>query len=199
MHFAGGDIDALIVSEGIVLRTADPDATLFGVAQVRRMLAGGAISATHLVFAPTTPRPLLLALVRLNNHAARPVRVDYTELWDVKGAAPCAGAGAVSCETPEGARALADASLAVRAVPPEGKSGGLALDLRIALPPASRRELCFAYAAPPPDESPALLVRAWRGDVAAELSRTVAGFVETLGAEEDPVEAYRRWAATLRV
>ena len=198
MQFAGGCIDALALCEGDVLRTADPDSVSFGVAQVRRGIFSRKLSLLHLVFAPAAPRPLLLGVVCLNNRTAEPVGLDYTELWDVMGEDYQAGSGASSCRTPEGIRALADVSMAVRTVALESPGlQGLALHVRIVLPPNSFRHLFFAYAAPPPEEDPALLVRAWRGDVLQELERTVARFEEGLPANAEPVAAYRASVVTL--
>jgi hypothetical protein len=195
--FAGGCINALILFEGHVLRTAEPASTSFGVAQVRRFLSAETVGLVHVVFAPITPRPLLLGVVRLKNRGDEPVQVDYTELWDVQGTDHEAAAGACSCRSAEGTRALADVAIAVRARAPEAPShAGLALDLRILLPPRSHRQLYFAYAAPQPGEDAALLVRAWRGDVMAELRRTVASFVAPLQPGSDAISAYRRQVAT---
>ncbi len=146
----------------------------------------------HVVFAPAAPRPILLGLVRLENRGARPLRLQYSEVWGVEGSDYRTGPGACSCETSEGTRALADASSAVRARPPDSAPRrGLALDLPLVLPPDSRRPLCFAYAAPEPGEGPELLVRAWRGEAAGELERSVAGWLERLETESDPIAAYR--------
>lgn len=131
-----------------------------------------------MVFAPAAPRPLLLGLVRLANDAAEPVELSYTELWGVPGSRVRQEAGACICDTEAGERALADASLAVRGrVPDPLPRAGLALELRLPLPPRSVRELAFAYAAPPAGESPGLLVRAWRGDVRHELRRVARAWL----------------------
>ncbi len=175
-----------------MFRTADPDSTRFGVAQVRRLLVALPLRVAHVVFAPAAPRPLLLGLVRLENRGARPLSLHYSELWGVEGSDYRTAPGACSCETSGGTRALADAGSVVRGRPPaSAPRAGLALDLRLVLPPDSRRHLCFAYAAPEPGEGPELLVRAWRGDVAGELERSVASWLERLSTELDAVAAYR--------
>lgn len=94
------------------------------------------------------------------------------------------------CVTPDGERALADVSVAPRARAPEPPpERGLSLDARLVLPPRERRELCFAYVAATPEDSAAALVRAWRGDVSAELDHTVESWLAHLG--DDPLAAYR--------
>ena len=182
-----------MLCQGAVFRTAEPDSTHFGVAQVRRLLLALPLRIVHVVFAPAAPRPILLGLVRLENRGARPLGIQYSELWGVQGSDYRTGPGACSCETAEGTRALADASSVVRARPPgSAPRKGLALDLRFVLPPDSRRHLCFAYAAPEPGEGPELMVRAWRGEAAGELERSVASWLERLRKEPDPIAAYRR-------
>ncbi len=181
-----------MLCQGAVFRTADPDTTRFGVAQARRLLVALPLRIAHVVFAPAAPRPILLGLVRLENRGARPLRLEYSELWSVEGSDYRTAPGACSCETDSGTRALADASAAVRARPPDSAPRkGLALDLRFVLPADSRRHLCFAYAAPEPGEGPELLVRAWRGDAARELERSVASWLERVKNEPDPIAAYR--------
>jgi hypothetical protein len=126
------------------------------------------------LFAPAPARPIRLALVWLQNAGPELLIVDYTETWDLERCGYRVGEAAAIAETPDGPRILADVSVAARARPPrEPPALGLALDLRLALPAGARRPLSFAYAAPDPDEEPAALVRAWRGDVAAELQRTL--------------------------
>jgi hypothetical protein len=188
--FAGARIDAFIGAAGRVLRTSEPDGVEFGLAQVRRTLENSELYVAHVTFAPYLARPLLLGLVRLQNLTRDPLLVLYSELWEVDGAAPSAAEAACVCASDAGERALADASVAPRARPPDPlPEKGLALDARVVLPPLERRELCFAYVAPEAGEPAAPLVRAWRGDVAAELERTVESWLEHLGT--DPIAAYR--------
>ena len=196
MWFAGGRIDALALCGPDVLRTAETDLTQFGVAQVRRLCQSPHARLAHVLFAPRAPRPLLLGLVWVENRTDDPLLLRYTETWDVRGAYRSA-VGACERRGDEGLRVLAEAGVAVRARAPE-RAGerGLALDLRIVLPPSARRALGFAYAAPEPDDNAVGMVRAWRGEVAAELERTVAAWSTELGAVKDPVAAYReavRW------
>ncbi len=192
--FAGGRIDALALCGPDVLRTADPELTQFGVAQVRRLCAARNARMAHVLFCPHTPRPLLLGLVWLENRAADPLLLRYTETWDVPGAYGAAE-GACERQGPDGLRVLAEVGAAVRARPPQDAGErGLALDLRIVLPPHARRSLGFAYAAPEPEDDPRGLVRAWRGDVAAELAHTVGAWLDELGSPKDPVAAYREAA-----
>jgi len=172
--FAGGALDALALFRGNVVRMAEPDETVFGLAQVRRVIRHLPLHLVHVVFAPITPRPLLLGLVRVYNISDDPERIDYSELWGVQGTDHHAAVGASVCETDQGERVLADASSVVRANPPDRPGNkGLALDLHVVVPPRSHRQFCFAYAAPEPGDTAALLVRAWRGGVPAELERTV--------------------------
>ncbi len=188
--FAGARIDALIGAAGRVLRTSEPDAVEFGIAQVRRTVESSELRALHLVFAPYAARPLLLGLVRLHNRSSEPLLVHYSELWEVPGGAPRAAEAACVCATEAGERALADVSLAPRGRAPEPlPERGLALDARLVLPPRERRELSFAYAAPETGDPAHLLVRGWRGDVTEELEHTVESWLEHLGSE--PVAAYR--------
>jgi hypothetical protein len=188
--FADARIDALIGAAGHVLRTSQPDAVEFGLAQVRRTLESAELRVLHVVFAPYAARPLLLGLVRLLNLTPEPLLVHYSELWEVAGAAPRAAEAACICTTDDGERALADVSLAPRARAPEPlPECGLALDARLVLPPRERRELCFAYAAPESGDPTHLLVRAWRGDVSEELQHTVESWLEHLGS--NPIAAYR--------
>ncbi|HTO06943.1 MAG TPA: hypothetical protein VMR86_07765 [Myxococcota bacterium] len=182
--FAGARIDALVRCDGAVLTTRAPDATRFGVAQVRRLLTVGALRVTHVVFAPASSRALLLGLARLENAGSELVAVEYTEIWDLPSGeyrvAPAA------CERRFGGHvfALAEASDATRALAPEAEPArGLALDVTVALPPRAQRQLAFAYAALPDDEDTGALVRAWRGQVPDELVR--------IGRSAASVEAYR--------
>jgi hypothetical protein len=192
VFFEGGRIEALIRCGGEFLSTSRAEATRFGLAQVRRSLELSSLAAEHLIFAPLRPRPLLLALVRLLNKGDRPVVVDYTETWAVSGSEVREAAGACLCNTPEGQRALADAGLVVRGRAPDPlPTAGLAIDLRLPLPPGEPRQLCFAYAAPDSGNEAAPLVRGWRGGAEAELGRTVAAWIERLGGEEDLIAAYR--------
>jgi hypothetical protein len=196
VFLSAGRIDALIVCRGNVLRTANPLRTRFGLAQVRRDLAAGALSAVHVVFAPDAQRPLLLGLVRLANAGGEPLALEYTETWAVSGSEYRAAAGACERRTADGIRALADVSFALRASAPErAPRDGLALQLRMLLPPRSLRELHFAYAAPGPDEPAGGLIRAWRGTVPDELARSAAHWLEQLAGSENPVADYRECAA----
>jgi hypothetical protein len=192
VYLSAGRIDALLVCAGQVLRTADPLRTRFGLAQVRRELALGALRALHLIFAPDASRPLLLGIAQLRNAGDSPLVLAYTETWEVEGGDYRAAEGACERLTPDGALALAEVSLAVRARAPEPPPRtGLALQLKLLLPPRSRRELHFAYAAPGLGDSPANLVRAWRGRVAEELARSVRLWQQRIGDAPSPIEAYR--------
>ncbi len=192
VRLAGARIDALVASADGVLLTSQPAAARAGIAQVRRDLVGSVLSVVHLVFAPLRPRPLLFGVVSLRNRGGAPLVVDYTEIWDVAGEGYVPSVGAARRLTEAGARVLADVGVGIRARPPEPPPArGLALDLRLGLAPGARRQLFFAYAAPGPEEDPANLVRAWRGDVAQELARTVAGWSERLAPASDLVDAYR--------
>ncbi len=140
--------------------------------QARRSLVTRDVRATHVVFQPRSSRPLLLALAQLENTSEEPVWVEYTETWDVPSGTYRAAPGACERRTPDTIWALADASAGLRATPPDPPPRiGLALDVRLALPAGSRRELSFAYVRCTPPDEPAALVRAWRGDVARELTR----------------------------
>ena len=192
-RFAGGRIDALVACDGAILRTAEPDSVGYGLAQVRRRVSTAALELLHVIFAPIRPRPILFGLVVLWNHAGEPTRVDYTETWSVEGDDIRAADGACVCNTPHGRRALAEASLAVRArVPEPPPERGLALWRRLVIPAGAQRWLHFAYAAPPDEEDPAALVRAWRGDVAHELERAAAAWLVRVGGEPGAIEGYRR-------
>jgi hypothetical protein len=190
--FEGGAIDALVAQGGQVLRTAAPRATRCGLAQVRRLLEGPSLRLLHVVFAPARPRPLLLGLVRLENTGRELLQLQYTELWDVPGGPARREEGACVCAIPDGERALADVGAGVRgrALDPLPETG-LALSLRLPLPPGERRELGFAYAAPAAPEPAAPLVLAWRGEVRAELERTTAIWLARLGRAANTLEAYR--------
>jgi hypothetical protein len=192
VYLSAGRIDALLLCQGRVLRTSDPLRTRFGLAQVRRELSHGDLRAVHVVFAPDAARPLLLGLVRLANTGAAPLALEYTEIWAVSGDEYRAAAGACERRTADGVRALADVSLAVRAFPPDPPPAeGLALALRLLLPPHSVRELHFAYAAPGAEDPAAALVRAWRGRVPEELARSVRSWRERVAGAAEPVAAYR--------
>ena len=172
MVFAGGKIEALLRVEGAVLSTSAASATQYGVAQVRRALEIGDLRALHVVFAPAEPRALLLGWVRLENRGSEPLALEYTETWDLPSGEYATAPAA--CERRFGGHvfALADASVVARAEPPTTPpSRGLALDLRLALPPGARRHLAFAYVAVPEEEDAGALVRAFRGDVVASLER----------------------------
>ncbi len=200
VYFEGARIDALMRCEGELLSTLRARSTRVGLAQVRRYLEGSPLAAEHLIFAPLHPRPVLLALVRLLNKRDRPAVVDYTETWAVSGSEIREAEGACVCETPSGPRALADAGLVVRGRAPDPlPTAGLALDLRLPLPPGELRQLAFAYAAPPAGQGAAPLIRGWRGVAAAELDRTVAAWTERVGAEEDVIAAYRRHLIEMQV
>jgi hypothetical protein len=190
--FAGARIDALVLCEGGVHRTAEPADLRFGLAQVRRLVEAPDLRVVHVVFAPLEPRPILLGLVRLANGTDRALGVEYVELWDVDGGAYRASPGACERRTPEGVCVLADAGAALRASPPdEPPTRGLALELTLVLPPRETRTLEFAYAAPDPEEGAELLVRAWRGRVANELTRVVRVWTARLGAGPEAVYAFR--------
>lgn len=195
MWFEGGRIDTLVRCGGALLSTSSGASTQVGIAQVRRQAANETLSVTHVLFAPIEPRPLLLAVVELENRSDAPLRVDYTELWDVAGSETHAAPGACVCETEAGRRALAEASVAIRAKAPQPlPTQGLALDLRIGLAPRATRPLAFAYAAPGPNEDPAVLVQAWRGEVRSALERTVAHWLQQLEGRDGPdlIERYRQ-------
>jgi hypothetical protein len=193
VELGGGRIDALVLCEGVVLRTAAPEVIRYGVAQVRRLVESPALRLLHVVFAPSRPRPVLLGVARLANRLTRPLALEYTETWGVVGEAGAPAEGACEIHTPQGIRALAEASVAIRARPPEDPPRhGLLLGLRLGLPPRTRRDLAFAYAAPEPGEAAAPLVRAWRGAVAAELEHSVERWREALGGAPDLVHAYRQ-------
>lgn len=192
VRFDGGRIDALLLCEGQVLRTSDPGRVRLGLAHVRRRVEGAHLRLLHVVFAPVEPRPVLFGLAKVASLAPRPLRVDYVELWDLSDGPYRPAEGACERLTPAGVRVLADLGTAVRARPPEeAPSRGLALDVRLVLPPGGLRTLSFAYAAPAPGEDAGVLVRAWRGEVQAELSRTTRVWSERLGHPADPVQAYR--------
>lgn len=192
VSFAGAPIDALVLSEGAVHRTAEPTEVRYGLAQVRRIVEADALRIVHVVFAPLEPRPILLGLVRLANGADRPLGVEYVELWDVEGEAYRTAPGACERRAPGGSRALADAGAALRAEPPDRPpSRGLALELTLVLPPRSTRTLTFAYAAPGPEERTELLIRAWRGRVANELVAVVRAWTARLGRGSEAVYAFR--------
>lgn len=195
MWFEGGRIDAVARSGRTRLRTSEGASTRVGVAQVRRAADEGALALEHVLFAPIEPRPLLLSCVTLENRSDAPLRVDYTELWDVTGREVRAEPGACVCDAEAGRRALADASIAIRGEAPQPlPARGLALELRLGLAPRARRELAFAYVAPGPNEDPGWLVQAWRGEVHAALERTVSAWLARLAGTDDPIEAYRRAA-----
>jgi hypothetical protein len=168
----------------VALSTSSPDTTQYGVAQVRRALATRDLRVLHVILAPASTRALLLGFVRLENRGDEPLALEYTETWDL--AAGEYRAAPTACERRFGGHvfALADASTATRAHPMEpAPARGLALELHVGLPARSRRHLAFAYVALAEDEDPGALVRAWRGEAAAELDR--------IGASGLSVEAYR--------
>jgi hypothetical protein len=191
VFFQGGEISALVAGPGEVLRVSEADRVSVGLAQVRRVLERELFGLVHVVFAPAVPRPLLLALVRLRNRSQELVQLDYSELWDLPGGALRVYPGACERTTPAGDRALADAGMSIRAHTPDPPPrDGLALTLRLVLPPDSQRELAFAYAAPDPGEPAAAMVQAWRGDVAGELARTVRRWQARFPAP-NTLDAYR--------
>jgi hypothetical protein len=158
-----------------VHRTSQPDGVRYGPAQVRRELRGQRFGLVHVAFLPARPRPALLVLVRVENRERAPLVLDLTETWGVERSDYRVDEAAAIAATSAGPRVLADAGPVPRARAPEPPPvAGLALDLRFAVPGRSRRQLYFVHAAPEPDENPAALVRAWRGEVEAELTRTVA-------------------------
>jgi len=172
VQFAGGRIDALVRCEGAVLTTREPELVRFGVAQVRRVLRARGVTVTHVVFAPDSPRALLLGLARIESASDEPLAVEYSELWDLPRGEYREAQSA--CERRFGGHvfALAEASDVTRTRPPPAEPArGLALDVTFALPPRARRHLAFAYVALPEDEDAGSLVRAWRGRVAEELLR----------------------------
>jgi len=180
--FAGGKIEALVRAEGAVVSTSSADATEYGVAQVRRALSTRSLRVLHVVFAPVSPRALLLSWVRLENGGDEPLALEYTETWDVpSGEYKTASA---ACERRFGGHvfALADCAMVARAEPPAlPPARGLALDLRLALPPRARRHLAFAYVAVPDEEDPGALVRAFRGEVGTCLERLGRSGVDVAG------------------
>lgn len=191
MHFAGGGIDALLVCRGTVLRSSEPDSTAYGIAQLRRYLAWGPLRVLHLVFAPECERPLLLGLVRLENQGPDLLPVEYSEIWDVRGGDYRAEPGGAERWDVDGVRALADLAVGVRSHSPETASPrGLALDLSLALPPRSRRELCFGYLRGDPGEPVGTTLRAWRGEVRGALAHTVQSWEARLPGGSDPIAAY---------
>ena len=192
VYFEGGEINGLALADGEVLRTAEPDATRYGLAQVRRRVTGESLALVHVLFAPVRRRPLLLSLVRIANTSGELIELRYTELWDVAGTGIRRAEGACVCDVAGGERALAEAASAVRARAPEPlPRAGLALVVRLPLPPGARRELAFAYVAPGAGEPAAPLVRAWRGDVAVELERCAAHWQQRLAGSPNRIEAYR--------
>ena len=192
MRFAGGSIGSLLVCGTDLLRTSKPQSTRCGLGQVRRLLESPDLQVAHVVFAPERPRPLLLGLVRLESRSDELLQIAYSELWDLPGANVRAAEGTCLCDTADGRRALADAGLAIRGRAPDPlPRAGLALEMRLILPPGERRDLSFVYAAPKPSEEPAALVRAWRGSVEAELAATVRSWRERLGAHANSLRAYR--------
>jgi hypothetical protein len=193
VSFAGGRIDALVICDGRVVRTAAPEQIRFGLAQVRRLCLGGPLRLLHVLFAPVRQRPLLLGLVRLQNGSDRLLGIDYSELWDVPSGTYRACVGACERQSADGIRALADAGSVLRArVPNAPAKRGLALDVALVLPPRSFRELHFAYAAPESGHTAAELVRGWRGDVAREIVRVSGIWQERVGRGPGAVAAYRR-------
>ncbi|MBW2281137.1 MAG: hypothetical protein JRG76_12895 [Deltaproteobacteria bacterium] len=190
--FESGRLDAVVHWPGGWLRTSYADRMDVGLGWARRCVFGEGLSLEHLVFAPAEPRPLLLGLAAIRNSTAKPVVVDYCEIWDVTGSDPSSAPGACIRETGAGRRALADAGIAIRARAPDpAPQTGLALDLRLPLPAHTTRELSFAYAAPGPNEDPAALVQGWRGQVHAALDSMVSGWLERLADAPDPLAAYR--------
>ena len=191
---AGARIDGLALCEGEVYRTAESEQVRFGLAQVRRLQETRALGLLHVLFAPIEPRPLLLGIALISNRTDRPVRCEYTELWDVPEGAYRTAEGAAERVTPEGVRVLADSGWALRTRPPgEPPSRGLALEVTLILPARSVRRLHFAYVAPPPGEAPAPLVRAWRGDLALALARVSRLWTDRVGIGPEAVTTYRRW------
>ena len=196
LHFAGGSIGALVVCRGRVLRTAEPDLTAYGIAQVHRGLGAGALRVLHTVFAPAAERTLLLSLVRLENRGEELLPVEYTELWDVRGEDYACSPGGVERRGVDGLRLLGDLSVGVQSRAPEtAPEHGLALDLSVVIPPGSRRELCFGYACADPEEPPGPILRAWRGEVRAALATSVRDWLERLPGASDPIRAYRALAS----
>lgn len=190
--FAGGRIDLLAMCEGAVYRSAEPRGVRFGLAQVRRLCVGAELRILHVLFAPVEPRPVLLGLAHLTSLVDRPLRIDYTELWDVPDGDWAPVVGGCERRTGEQVRVLADAGAVLRArAPGEPLSRGLALEVALALPPRATRRLAFVYAAPPPHEDAGRLVRAWRGSVAEELERVARTWMARLGSDAAAVSAFR--------
>jgi hypothetical protein len=164
-----------VLADGSVYATSRPDAVGYGRAQLRRLLCGERFRWIHVAFLPQAPRPILLALVRIENRSDRALVLDYSEIWDVTRRGYREEPGAVVAETAEGPRVLADLGRALRAGPPRDPPAvGLALELRFAIPPRSRRQLAFGHVAAASEPEAAALVRAFRGEVEAELARTAA-------------------------
>lgn len=189
----------MAVVGGRVGRSGSPRATQYGVASLRRHFGAGGLDAEQVLFAPARAQSLLLGLVRLSNPGAEALGVEYSERWElpVVGAHARPGQGACEVDTPAGPRALADVSLAVRTAPLDPPlATGLALAVRLLVPPGATRVFSFAYAAPSPDDpAPGVLARAWRGEVADEFARTLAfwrALAPPADASGSPVVAYRR-------
>jgi hypothetical protein len=189
---AGGRIDALVTCEGSLLRTSAPQSVHAGLGQLRRGLVSRQLAVLHVVFAPVRPRPVLLGLVQLANRTPQPIRVRYSELWDLRGRDVRAEEGACVSWVGDREHALADAGLVIRAQPPKPlPEVGLALDVELVLPPEARRKLVFAYAAAEPGVMAAALVQGWRGDVQDELARSTASWLARAGGASGALDVYR--------
>ena len=192
LFLAASRIDAFAAFAGELASTTHGASvrTELGVAQARRTVAASRLSLLHLVFAPARDRPILLAIARLRNRTAEPLLVRYSELWDVRGVSVTAADGVCVGETHGLWLGLADVSAVIRAQPPDPlPPDGLALDVPIVLPPREERQIYFAYACAEDQIELASLVRAFRGDVPAELARTVS--LWSRGAHPDAIDAYR--------
>ncbi len=193
VRFGGGRIDGLLLCDGVVLRTAEPTETEFTLAQVERRVESDLLELRHAVFAPARDRPFLLGEVRFFNHSHEPLRVDYTEIWDLPFAATRTAAGVAIAEQGESRFALGDASLALRTEnPTPAFEHGLALCCRWALPPKEARSMQFAYVALDGEEDPGMLIGAWRGGVEEERARTIRYWEERLSEGEASLDGYRR-------
>jgi hypothetical protein len=191
VYVDGARVDALAAAAGAILRTSAASAHYYGLGFVLRVCESPALRLEHLLFAPQRPRPILFAHVILQNRLDEVLVVQYSELWDLACRAAIAHAGACSAHTERGLRVLAEVDAAIRAHAPEGLDRGLALDVRLALPPGAQRPLSFAYVLPDREDDHGSLVSAWRGRVQEELETTLAEFHARFADRSDPLGAYR--------
>jgi hypothetical protein len=187
----GARVDAFATAAGSILRTSSPAATYCGLGLVLRVCESAELRIEHLLFAPERPRPIVFARVCLQSLAEELLLVSYSELWDLPCRSRSAEEGASSGETERGVRVLADLDAVIRGRAPQGLECGLALDVRVPLPPGERRALAFAYVLPAAAERPGPLVGAWRGDVEAELERARAVRRARFAGCAHPLAAYR--------